>query len=99
MADDELNLLYWDERANLNQYDLLKSLIFGYSLLIFLPTFVIDTNIVLKEMTLNQFAWNKHEDYNEANLFFGNINGDLLELFGINEDTQFYWNWVQKWCQ
>ena len=63
MVREELQLIYYKTRDDIIKIDVFFSLIFGYTLIMFLPTFLIDFFIILKEMTLNQLAWTKEEDY------------------------------------
>ena len=49
--------------------DIFLGLITGYIIVDLFPTFLINAFIVLKELTLNQFAWNKSHEYKEGKIF------------------------------
>lgn len=52
-----------------NPIDVFISLVTGYVLLDLAPTFYVNLLIALKELTLNQFAWNKKHEFKEGKLF------------------------------
>jgi hypothetical protein len=51
--------------------------------ILYIPTFAVNSLIILKEVTLNQFAWSSGEEYNTDNL-------DILYWLGVNEDLSWY---------
>ncbi len=68
-----------------NPIDVFLGLITGYILLDLAPTAYVNLLIVLKELTLNQFAWNKKKEFKEGKLF-GIFDTNILQWFGISED-------------
>ena len=79
-----------------NPIDVFLTLIVGYVLLNLSPTAFVNFIIVLKELTLNQFAWNKSHEYKDGKIF-GLIDTNVLEWFGISEDPQVYLKYLKKW--
>ena len=60
-----------------------------------MPTYSVNSGIVLKELTLNQYAWSEDEDYQEGYLMNGLINVDILYWIGVNEDREWYIRWLK----
>ena len=81
------------EKAN-DPYDLLRALIMGYCMYYFFPTIMVNGPLFLKELTLSQSAWSPDEDYPEGYLLDGMINLDILYWFGVEEDSDWYYNWL-----
>ena len=52
-----------------NPIDVFITLVTGYVILDLVPTAYVNFLIVLKELTLNQFAWNKTHEFKEGKLF------------------------------
>ena len=78
-----------------NFIDMLIAIILGYLLIEFFPTAYLNSAILVKELTLNPFAWRKKQDYHEA-MLFNEVNVDLLYLLGINEDVNYYLEYFAK---
>ena len=87
----ELDLVYVKGKLedSDNVFDLMFAVFIGYMLVDFFPTFVVNFVIVLKEATLNQFAWRRSQDYGEG-LLFNKFNTDFLSILGIDEDWVYY---------
>ena len=96
MVGTELDLIY-NGRLGLgevyvdssNLIDMLLAIFIGYMLIEYFPTFYVNASIIVKEMTLNQFAWRKSQDYKEA-MLFNQYDVDIYYWLGINEDLNFY---------
>lgn len=78
--------------------DLIRVLIESFMIFDLFPTFFINTMIILKEITMNPFAFTLGEDYEEG-MLFGVVNIDILHYLGINEDVDYYWKWYKEWSQ
>lgn len=96
----EIDLVYIKGRLDKddNIYDLLMALIFGYNLAMWAPTFITNFLILEKELTLNQLAWSKSEDYQEGKIL-NEYSIDIFEWVGIDEDLNVYINWLKKWAK
>lgn len=79
-----------------NIIDLLSALFIGYNLALHVPTFLVNAIIVMKELTLNQFAWRKDEDYQEGKIHNG-VDLDVFAWFGLSEDADTYHAWLRAW--
>jgi len=79
-----------------NIIDLLSALFIGYNLALHVPTFLVNVIIVMKELTLNQFAWRKDEDYQEGKIHNG-VDLDVFAWFGFSEDPDTYHAWLRAW--
>ena len=73
-------------------YDLLMALILAYFIVIAFPTFINNGVIILKESTMNQYAWSLEEDYEEG-VYFG-YSADILDYLGVNEDPEYYKEYI-----
>ena len=71
----------------------------GYLLVNFLPLFIINAFIILKEMTMNQLAWSDEADFKEGQMFGISIDMVhwILPLFGLNEDWHYYYKNLWKY--
>lgn len=65
MAGTSADLVFVKGKAedDANVYDILLALILGYSSIFLLPTFMENAMIVMKELTMNQLAWTRDDDY------------------------------------
>ena len=72
------------------------ALIIGELLIYYAPSMVVNTLIIMKEMTLNQFAWRKKDDYKEGE-FFDMVNMDLFYYLGFDENIQNHLVWLVAW--
>ena len=68
----------------------------GYMLIEYFPTAYINAAIIVKEMTLNPFAWTKHQDYKEGFLF-NQVDVDVFDFLYIKEDLNYYLKFFQHW--
>jgi len=66
-----------------NLPELMLALIIGEMLLIYAPTALINELICFKELTLNQFAWRKEDDYREGEVF-NSFSIDALYWLGLD---------------
>jgi len=82
-------------------YDVFRAMVMGYVMYYFFPTFMVNGPLFLKELTLSQNAWSPEEDYPEGYMlgFGGMLNLDILYWFGIEEDSDWYYNWLQEWTR
>ena len=62
------------------------------------PTFIINAFIILKELTMNQFAWNKAREYKEGKIL-GLIDTNFLQWFAISEDPKDYLAYLKEWSR
>ena len=71
MAGTAVDLIYVKGKAedDTNVYDIFFALIVGYSTLFLIPTFLENAMIVMKELTMNQLAWTRTDDYKAGLLF------------------------------
>lgn len=103
MLGTELDLIY-NGRLGLgelyvdasNVFDMMLAVVIGYLLIEYFPTAYINTAIIVKEMTLNQFAWRKSQDYQEA-MLFNRYDVDVYDYLGINEDLDYYLQYFAAW--
>ena len=72
-----------------NAFDILVALVISYMAITFFPTFATNFVIILKESTMNQFAWSKDQEFQDGT-FLGVFNDDLLDLIGVPEDQAYY---------
>lgn len=98
MSGIELDLVFVKGKLDKtdNIFDLLSALFIGYNLALHVPTFLVNVIIVLKELTLNQFAWRKDEDYQEGKIDNG-VDLDVFAWFGFSEDPKTYQTWLRAW--
>ena len=61
------------------------STILSYLIIEFIPTMLVNLCVILKEATMNQFAWSREAE--ENGIFF---KYDLLTYFGIDENLYDY---------
>lgn len=76
--------------------ELILALIIGELLLYYAPSMLVNSLICLKEMTLNQFAWRKKDDFKEGE-FFNMVNMDLFYYFGFDENINNHLVWLVAW--
>lgn len=70
--------------------DFMKGVTLAYMSMNFFVTFWINLGIVIKELTMDQLAWSKGEDFEEGVVEGLGWNIDLLYWFGISEDYDSY---------
>jgi len=76
----------WEETDAKSFPDFFKGVALGYMSFNFLATYVVNLVIVIKEMTMDQLAWSKAEDFEAGEVEGLGWNIDLLYWFGISED-------------
>ena len=67
----------------------------SYVLVIYIPTFIVNTAIFSKEMFMNQFAWTQDEDYTKGALL-EKIDPSFFEMFGISNDEDYYLGQIKE---
>lgn len=82
-----------------NPFDAFSTLILGYGVFFFAPDFFINSVIFFKELTLSQTAWKKEDEYPEGYALNGQINIDILSWIGVEEDIEWYLDYMKAWCQ
>lgn len=98
MTGVELDLVFVKGAAQKadDVFDLLGALFLGYNLALLTPTLIVSVIILGKELTLNQFAWRKDQDF-EAGKIYDTVDLDPFDWFGISEDPQQYLHWLKNW--
>ncbi len=66
-----------------NLPEVMIALIIGELILLYAPTALINSYICMKELTLNQFAWRKEDDYKEGEVF-NSFSIDALYWLGFD---------------
>lgn len=95
MIGVELDLVFVNGSED-NLIDLMSALFLGYNLALHTPTLLVSVIIVAKELTLNQLAWRRDQDYAEGKLY-NTVDMDFFDWFGISEDPDLYLRWLKKW--
>jgi hypothetical protein len=73
-----------------NPIDVVSAVIHAFLSVFFAPTFYVNSLIFLKELTMNQEAWNGEEDYPAGYALNGWFNIDILYWLDIEEDPEYY---------
>lgn len=81
-----------------NVFDVFSALFIGYNLALHVPTFLVNAIILLKEVSLNQFAWRKEDDYEEGYIL-NTVNMDMFSWFGVGEDPTVYGDYLKTWAK
>ena len=79
-----------------NAVEVILALVLGELIIYYFPTFLVNLFIILKEMTLNQLAWRKVDDYREGQ-FFNWINMDILYWLGFDQNIYEHLMWLAAW--
>lgn len=92
-------ILEGDTWTHSDLWTIMFSMLSGYMLVNAGPGAIINGWIILKELTLNQFAWSEDADYKEGVVF--GLDMDMvhwiLPAFGLSEDWKFYNKNLWKW--
>lgn len=65
----DLIFIKGEKEDDANVYDILYAFILSYLTMFLLPTFGSNLMIVFKEITMNQLAWSKDEEYIDGTLY------------------------------
>ena len=81
--------------TNYAVYDVMAALFMSYVLVLYIPTFIVNTAIICKEMFMNQFAWTEDEDYTRGALL-DKIDPSFFEMFGIHNDEKYFHDQIKE---
>ena len=70
-----------------------------YFVIQFAGSYFTNLGVVLKELTMNQFALSKDEDYQEGVVAGTGLDLDVLKWFDINEDSDWYKSKFKIWAR
>ena len=90
-------IVYKAKEANV--LDVVSAVIHAFLSIFFVPTFYVNSLIFLKELTMNQEAWNSEEDYPAGYALNGWFNIDILYWLGIEEDTEYYKDNIRQYTR
>lgn len=80
----------WDDiLKNTFPMDLFMALVISYNIIEYTPMFIINTIMLVKELTLNPMALTKDEDWEQGKMF-NVIDIDPFDWLGIDEDVSHY---------
>ena len=79
-----------------NAVELVLALVIGELIIYYFPTALINMFIIMKEMTLNQFAWRKKDDFKEGE-FYSLFNMDLFYYWDFDESIYNHLIWLAAW--
>jgi hypothetical protein len=75
---------YWtDDHISMNGFTVT---ILSYMIILWIPTFLVNFNVCIKELTLNQFAWSKEEELTGGLFYYF----DPISWMGMEEDPNVY---------
>lgn len=87
----------WEHVDDTNKvvFDALFVTFLSYLGLEFFPTFLVNMLILMKELTMNQLAWTRDDDYREGYVLGHDT--DILKFFRITEDLDYYEGLLKNW--
>jgi len=75
-------------------YDMFTAMFAAYMSIVFLPTFLTNLVIIMKESFMKQDAWDAEDDYQSG--MFLDIDLDFLKDVGIPADDEYYTNYIKE---